>query len=217
MPPRPPLANTVKVEANWTGPNATKATNIYYCLCSAPVTSIVQLQTFGSGVVTAYSPSQASVGIIVAPGWTLASVTVLDNSGATENSVTTVANQAGSASGTAYPPNCAQVVSWSIPAHYRGGHPRMYIPGVPTSATTVTGGNQLTTAWRTGLSTFASNFLHAFTTAFVAGITQQIGTISYKRNGEPLATPNFYPFSGGTIHGRLDSQRRRLGKEALFP
>jgi hypothetical protein len=149
--------------------------------------------------------------------WEITSTNAYDNTGATENVGSSAGPYPGSVSGNCLPPNCAAGVSWSIPAHYRGGHPRMYLPGVPETALTTPGQPSLASTFRATLAAAAGSFLTKFAEGVVAGIAEELGTVSYSRDNEPLAEPPFYPYTGGEVHGRLDSQRRRLGKEALYP
>lgn len=218
MPPRPPLANTVKIELNWAGPNATKATNIMYALMgtgwSPNATSLGEVASnYWTAIGTGGNPIQG----VVSEDWSTVSVTAIDNSGATEIAVVSDHSSPGTIAQSPLSPNCAQVLSWTINAHYRGGHPRMYIPGVATTSVTEAGSNELTSTIRSAISAFGSAFLTAFNDALAGSIAEALGTIAYHRNNVPLATPVFYPYTGGEVHGRLDSQRRRLGKESLFP
>jgi len=88
---------------------------------------------------------------------------------------------------------------------------------LPTAATSASGGAALSSTWRTTWAQAAGAFLQAFAAGVVGGATEQLGSIAYRRNNAPLATPVFYPYQGGIIHGRLDTQRRRLGKESAYP
>jgi len=217
MPPRPPLANTTKFEVLWAGPNGTKATNIMYALYASPLTTPTQLGNAASQYfVSLIGTAGGNIPTLYPSSWSIVQVSALDNTGATENVAIQAGPVPGTATGNALPPNCSTAVSWSIPAHYRGGHPRMYLPGVPESAITAPGSNELTSTWRSALSAFGHAFLAEFLATVAGGVAGQLGTIAFHRNNVPLTTPVFYPYSGGAIHGRLDSQRRRLGKESAF-
>jgi hypothetical protein len=218
MPPLPPLADTVKLETTWTGPNGTKAANIMYALMGTGwVVSVPNLTTLANNLITAWNHTgTACLGAFVCPPWGSAQVIATDNGGTTEDSVSVPWTNTNGGNTNPLPPNCAAVISWAIPAHYRGGHPRTYLPGPTNAALQVANGNQWTSSFRSSLAAAAQNFLTSFAAGIVAGAVEQLGTVSHFRNNAPLATPVFYPYTGGTIHGRVDSQRRRLGKESLY-
>lgn len=218
MPPLPPLANTVKIMTTWSGPNSTKAANIMWALMGSGWTpSTTNLASLAANVAASwnYTGTQA-LGVYPTTPWAPGTITCTDNGGGTENQAQITFTNASSGNTNPLPPNCAAVVSWQIPAHYRGGHPRTYLPGPTSQGLQTASGNQWSSAFRTGLATAAGNFLTHFNGLTVGASSEALGCIAHHRNGVLLATPVFYPFSGGIIHGRVDSQRRRLGKESLF-
>lgn len=124
----------------------------------------------------------------------------------------------GTIAGTAGPANLAGCISWKIARRYRGGHPRTYIPGI--SLTSVLDTRLFTTtyvatllskalAWRTGINamTYTSMPLISFS------------CISYYDKDVNPTPPHLRPVPrtdgivGATVGNRIDSQRRRLGKE----
>jgi hypothetical protein len=117
-------------------------------------------------------------------------------------------------SSTALPNNCAITGSWSIDAYYRGGHPRTYLDGGYDSQ--ITNGADILPA---EIAARETNFL-AYASA-VNGMTAgtitsvQLGTLSYARHNAWRPTPLFFRYQVVTVHPRLDSQRRRLGKEVV--
>jgi len=215
MPPRPPLINTCRIVVPWTGPNGTKAANIMHCLMGPGWTpSPSNLQLLAQNVHNSFNSSLLTAQ--VGGSWTQGVIACYDNGGTTENQGSFAATLGGAAAGNTLPPNCCTVVSWTIPAHYRGGHPRTYLPGTPESGLTSVGSNQLASSLRTSLATAWGSFLTAFNAALIGTVTEQLISLAYTRGGVALSSPSWYPITGGTIHGRLDSQRRRLGKEAAF-
>lgn len=218
MPPLPPLPNTVKVQFVWAGPNATKANNFYYALMGTGWTPTpANLLAVAEAAFAAFGSISGGGPINLAnAAWSLNDCVVYDNGGTTENQAVFSEPQTGQVTGNCLPPNCAAVCSWTIPAHYRGGHPRTYLPGISESALTSPGYNSLATSFRTNLGNAFKAFANAFNAALIGSITEELGTIAHKRLGVLLDPPVFYPYTAGTIHGRLDSQRRRLGKESLF-
>lgn len=218
MPPRPPLANTVKLECNWVGPNSVKAANIMYALMGTGWTPTVpNLIDVATNLYTAWNASATAFWGSISNLWQMNSIVAYDTGGTTENSGQYGFIKPGTGTGTnPLPPSVALVISWTIPAHYRGGHPRTYIPGMLENGLTTAGGNAWTSGLRNAVAAFGGAFLNSFLTSTAAGIAEQLGTISFRRNNAPLATPVFYPFTGGVVHGRIDSQRRRTGKELTY-
>jgi hypothetical protein len=115
------------------------------------------------------------------------------------------------------PPNCAIVVSWQINSRYRGGHPRWYLAGFPTNAILYQGGSQISTVIANKVKAWAGYLLANQSSIAIGANLGQIGTIRYYSKHELLVPPVFYPFQAAAVHERLDSQRRRLGKESSFP
>lgn len=218
MPPRPPLASTVRIELVWAGPNGVKANNIMHALMGTGWDpTVANLNVVAGNVVTALGSTAGNhIMATVCTTWSNTAVNVYDNGGTTENEGAITGAGAGGNSGTSLPPNCASAISWQIPAHYRGGHPRTYLAGLPESDLSIPSGNTWSSAARSAFAAAWQSFLTSFNAGLVSGITEALGNIAYSRNNVPLTTPVFYPFSGGIAHARMDSQRRRLGKEATF-
>lgn len=124
----------------------------------------------------------------------------------------------------ALPTSVACVVSELVQLRYRGGHPRMYMPlGV---AGDVAQGR----LWAsTPLAAFNSAMITYFTAigSITSGShTYNMNLISYysgsHKGTEPggrvpvlRPSPLPRPITSLTVHGRIDTQRRRLGKEAI--
>lgn len=120
--------------------------------------------------------------------------------------------QAGTNDIVPAPMNVALCISWHIAPHYRGGHPRNYICGL--------GGNQIANP-----TTWESSTLLAFDAAAAAfhgdleSITQdgiastEHGVVSFVRDGDWRTPPVFYRIQQGHVDSRIDSQRRRLGRD----
>lgn len=130
--------------------------------------------------------------------------------GTTEMEGTSTVLDNGGASGSGTPLSIAVVLSMKISSFYRGGHPRMYLAGVPESAI---GSDK----------TFGSTFVGDMETGWaayldtVAGLTETnitstaVGVIHRVSGGAPLVPPTFEPFTGSKVQRRICSQRRRLG------
>ena len=127
----------------------------------------------------------------------------------------------GSRAGTDLPNSVACVVSWKINKRFRGGHPRSYIPAGVTAD--ITSGH----LWTTGPGSFVSDmtsaaaaFLTALNAIAVGGATYKMAAVNMYTHdpatGAPmyvLPIPNVYTIQSAAVHDRIDTQRRRLGKE----
>lgn len=209
---RPPVANTVKIENFWTGPDNVSAANIMYGLLSGALSeaNIAALSVDIAAAVTAHVTPH------VALNWKQDQTTVSANDG-TETSVTTpVGTSGGNTAGNAMTPTTCVVVGWDILAHYRGGHPRTYQPGIAVTDSDVLSGRLLSsaamTAWQTGYSAYLTA-LNAIVATGGAALT--VGTIAYFRHNAPLVPPVFYPYQSAIVRPRLGTQRRRMGKPPL--
>lgn len=210
---RPPVANTVKVENFWTGPDAVSAANIYYALVSAPINE-ANLTAIAEGMSAAV---QNYLLPLVAVNWFYAGCTCSDNSGGELFNNQPADVHGGNSAGDAMPPNTAVVCGWSITARYRGGHPRTYQPGIAVTDADVNSGRLLSsakmTAWQTGFANFLNNFN---TIPLSGGGAPSLGTIAYFRHNAPLVPPVFYPYQSAEVRPRFGTQRRRMGKPPLL-
>lgn len=112
------------------------------------------------------------------------------------------------------PASVAACIGWQIAPSYRGGHPRSYLAGIPSSG--IASVNSFTSTYLTGLDSRATDF-HAGLEA-ITGISSGIssvehGVISFVRDKAWRTPPVFYRISGHTIDVRIDTQRRRLGRD----
>jgi len=117
----------------------------------------------------------------------------------------------GSASGALGDNSACEVISWLSSVYWRGGKPRTYLAGV--GGTVVSNGNQLTSGEITALKSAAAAFrtaVNALTAGTITGTT--LGFVSFTSGNTPRPTPLFFAITGATVHPRLGSQRRRLGK-----
>lgn len=106
----------------------------------------------------------------------------------------------------------ASCISWLISAYYRGGHPRTYLSALPQDAQEDVKTLKLTYA--NSLATAAGNLLTGINVLAPSPFeTVTLGTVSFASGGEWREPPVFRPYEGAVVHTRIDSQRRRLGKE----
>jgi len=134
---------------------------------------------------------------VVAPGVAFAAVN------------TTAVN--GTGSGATLPANIAVVLSWGSSAHWRGGKPRTYLPGLGSAAADTN--HSLLDSSKAAIQAQAAAFLTAVNGISAGGVTQtELGFLHWQTNDTWLSPPAWFAFSGVTIHDRLGSQRRRLGR-----
>jgi hypothetical protein len=116
------------------------------------------------------------------------------------------------------PVQAAVAISWPVNVRFRGGHFRTYFPA--RNFADITGGRTLSTAYRTALA----NGFAAYRTALNATLMGSSSLIlcgvryfptGFDANGHPIVKTSGiqYPFGPPVVHSRLDTQRRRLGKE----
>lgn len=105
----------------------------------------------------------------------------------------------------------ALCVSWTISDRYRGGHPRTYLPGLTSDA--LSSGHLITTQAQTLWQNAAAGFLTNFNAITAGASSWKLVCVRYFSGHQLLPNPFVRPISGSAVHRRLDSQRRRLGKE----
>lgn len=113
-----------------------------------------------------------------------------------------------------YPANVSAAISWSIQQRYRGGHPRTYLPGIPSSQ--FADNTTLQASWITAVQNSANQF-HQTVNAYASGTISSLllGTVSFVRAKAWRSPPVFrsYVLNGAFVDSRIDSQRRRLGPD----
>jgi hypothetical protein len=120
------------------------------------------------------------------------------------------ASQAGGKVGTRLPNSASCCITWKTAAHYRGGHARTYLP--PTIASDLTVGTTLIGTYVTAVQAGAAGFLADINAVAVAG-PPTLGLVRRQVNKVTLTTPLFYPYTDAVVDSRIDTQRRRLGKD----
>lgn len=120
----------------------------------------------------------------------------------------------GTYAGTALPSSTACAVSFKIGRRYRGGHPRMYLPAGSVSSITNN------TNWLGAFITLVTNAMAAWRTAVNALTYASTGNVrlvclSYYSGKVLRAVPQPDDVYDLGVHQRIDTQRRRLGREAI--
>lgn len=122
-------------------------------------------------------------------------------------------NLAGTLIGGGLSNQTALCITWKVNYRYRGGHPRSYLPP-PTSAET-SGGNLWSVAFQSLAQTNARAFRTQVNSINQGGTTFKLCAVRYISGGQQLATPLVLLVQDAIVHTRIDSQRRRLGKEII--
>jgi hypothetical protein len=174
------------------------------------------LQAIADNLMTTFAT--AAIQSRLSNEWTLNQVQAKDNGGSSENSaVSTHTPIVGGDSSGPEPPQSAICLSWKIAASYRGGKPRWYLPGIPFSAFVHQGDSTISSTYANLLLGNASVFLGAFNGTLASGHAETLGTISFQSGHVARPVPFFRAFTDVAVHERVDSQRRRSGKESAFP
>lgn len=118
---------------------------------------------------------------------------------------------AGTHAGVVYPTNVCAVLSWKVNYRWRGGHFRTYLPA--GSAGDITAGRLWSTTFLTSLNTAADAFRNALNGLTVGGTGGHLSGIRYFDQKVMLETPLDLVIVDSTVHSRVDTQRRRLGRE----
>lgn len=163
-----------------------------------------------TGLVAAWD---ARLKPIHSTGVFLTNCTVVDLTSTSGAQAALGANVQGT-SGAASPmtANVALVGSMKINRRYRGGHPRMYLTGQATANTQTN--TSWTSTWVNTTSTAFTNWrsdVNALTTASSGSIT--LVCLSYYSDKVLRAIPQVDAVTSIVVHSRVDTQRRRLGKE----
>jgi hypothetical protein len=126
-----------------------------------------------------------------------------------------LATTAGGSTNNTEVDSLSMALSWRFAATWRGGKPRTYLPALPTEA--FHDSNTLDSTFMATMLTGASNFLSDAPTWDVSGVfpSVQLGVMSFFSHNAPRTVGAFYPFTGVVIHPRIDSMRRRLGREIV--
>lgn len=103
-------------------------------------------------------------------------------------------------------------LSWTIDQTWRGGKPRTYMAALPTEA--FGDSNTLDSDYITALESGAAAFLTAMNALAPTPLLEMSpGCMSFFSGNAPRAQGVLFTYSAVTVHPRIDSMRRRLGRE----
>lgn len=207
MPPLPNAPNIVLIRLKGSI-SGTTWNCIFHIQYAGTAPSVADLQAAGA---TINSSVIAQFGPLYPPTTVFTGCDLADLTSPTASQATVTASAAGSRAGSGLPAGSAVVTSWAINVRYRGGHPRTYWP--VGCIADLTNPRQITAAFATAVNASSTAFRTALNGITWAGATNKMVTVSYVRNNVHLANPVPYTINGNSVHQRLDTQRRRLGKE----
>lgn len=110
------------------------------------------------------------------------------------------------------PANVALCISWKVRTSFRGGHSRTYLCGVPVNA------ELDARLWgdsvRAAAADAAQSFHNEFEGLTYTGIESlEHGMMSFVHDKEWRVPPHFFRIYSWAVDGRIDTQRRRLGRD----
>jgi hypothetical protein len=202
--------NSVRVAVSGTAGNATWA-NVFRAqlTTSSAITQsdldawLVSFQSAFKTLASPYQINQVTYGlakaILYAPG-----------GGELISEYSMSGNGTAGSDATAYAGECA-VVSWLSGVYWRGGKPRTYLG--PIAETQKVDEQSLTATVISNLKTSAATFrssVNALTQGTITGTV--LGFVSFRTGNAERPTPLFFAITGATVHPRIGTQRRRLGK-----
>jgi len=210
MAPLPPLPGAVRIKINQTlgGVNLQQVQHAIRTGAQVAWTQ-ADVNLLASNVraswVTNFIPLQVT-------GLSLGSVVVEDLSSQTGPVGIAAGTTPGADAGAPLSSNAAACISWVISRRYRGGHPRMYVGGIAQTRTSTP--NTWLPAFVTALDGASEALRTAInSTTLAGGGTALHAVVHYVRNKVPLVPPESSIISSGVVDTRVDSQRRRLGKD----
>jgi hypothetical protein len=132
MPALPPVNKVVRIDWHYKDDADLTALCRYFASYSG-VLSIADAQTWVNGIAAAWGGPGHLQGNVFT-GLTLTKVELTDLTTSTSPQVSTLPGFPGTAGPPGVTGGVAYVLSFKMLRRYRGGHPRMYIPGLPFSA-----------------------------------------------------------------------------------
>lgn len=207
MPPLPPVSSAVKIRLIGTY-FFRPWNNIIYAQYSVPTPTAANLSAYASALATVWGTNVAP---LCNTAVSLTAIDVIDIASATGASASVSVAIPGTLTGQALPIQAAMVASWHINLRYRGGHPRSYVPaGVPASTVN---GNTWTSTFITSAVASMTGFLNGMNGISLGGGSSFMIAVSYHTAHAVRPTPLKNAVQSVSVHPRLDTQRRRLGKE----
>lgn len=207
MPPLPAAASVIKLRLIGTK-GGMPWNNVMHVRYAGAAPTEAELVAWLGVISTAWTTDLAP---LASTNVSLTSLEAVDLSSPTSASGTLSASGVGTRVGNSFPAQVAMVGSWHGNLRFRGGHFRTYWPfAVSTDANSING-------WSPTFIAAAVAGLTAFRTAIngssIGAASATLIGLSYFTGGALRPTPLPVTISGVSVHGRIDTQRGRLGKE----
>jgi len=207
MPALVPVPGVVRVTCTGTAAGQ-QVVNVFHVRAGAGSLSSGAVAAATTGVGTAYATHLMPRLNINYSGGTFYGVDLTSDDGAEASGSL---GGGGSGSATNVPNSAAVCITWKIGRHYRGGHPRTYLGPIATAS--IEGPTSLAAAFVTSTRTGALGFLTAVNATTAGGFTCQLVCLHRVREGVQLDPVLVSPIIGADVDDRIDSQRRRLGRD----
>jgi len=116
---------------------------------------------------------------------------------------------AGTNSSTNLTAQASCCISWKIARHYRGGHPRTYLPGM--GASSLADFNTWSSSFVTSAAAGAAGFITDIRAIGTLDLVHLV-CVHYRKDGLQLEEPLVDEITSSAVNNRVDTQRRRLGR-----
>lgn len=225
MPPLAPAPACAKVTLIGTNQGALWMNNLHFqteASVGVPQDT-TQIDTFLTAIGSAWTAQIAPLcqaGVL----FTAAVFTDLSSTLGVQYTATFPTPLPGTRAGTAMPTSVAMALSWRVANRYRGGHGRIYVPAGVTAD--VTSGRTWSGTFNTLASANAALFRTTLEGLSVGTVQMNLIVLSYfsgshrtPTDPHPVPVPRGTPLAmrviGARVRTRVDTQRRRLGKETV--
>lgn len=222
MPALQPVANHVKAQLHWTDGSDTGVTTSLYYRYTGGAPDVADCLSLASDIFTA----AGNLANLCHESRVLTGCRVTDLSTDTGGDATHSGTTTGALTGDLVPASACVLINFSIPRRYRGGKPRIYIPGGDSETM------ETAQQWTSGFVTSATGSWSAFNNAVVgssSGTTDLVSHASisyyefftatknpvtgrYKNTPNPRTPPLPSDITTFSVNSRIASQRRRNGR-----
>jgi hypothetical protein len=182
--------------------------NGHYLQYTGTAPTVANLATIAAAIGSAWT---ANLAALCEPEVTVTEIDTTDLTSAFASQAATSQSLIGTRAGDPLPVNIACVVSWQANFRFRGGHARTYLPA--GAQTDITSGRLWASGFVSAANTAVAAYLAALNAISVGGATYKMVMVSYREANVDRTVPLVVTINSGSVHGRLDTQRRRLGKE----
>lgn len=203
-----PVPRTAKVIVSGTnGP--TKWANVFHVGYLTDFLDGTEVQALADQFYTAYANN---VKPVMCSGSAIMQCTAQDISTNTGPVKDHIATTLGSNVAGPGPAQVSACITWHVATHYKGGHPRTYLPAIPYTATS--DGRSWGSSYQALLNTAASSLFTAVNAINVgaAGVVTLVA-VHRVRNKVVLNPPTTEPIVSVEVDTRIDTQRRRIGPD----